>query len=141
MRHVFRLTALLALISLPANAQAAGQRVSVKGELVDTFCSVTGIMFAAGTAHHQCAVWCAAGGVPVSIKDAKGDYYMVLKIEEDDNSVANPKLVTIMTHEVTVDGELIERDGTRYLLVSKVADDKGVVNLTHEEFGVTPFGN
>ena len=130
---------LLAL--LPLAASAAGQRVTVKGELVDTFCSVTGIMFAAGTAHHQCAVWCAVGGIPVSIKDAQGNYYMVLKIEDDETNVTNPKLVTIMTHEVIVDGEMIERDGTKYLFVSKVADDKGVVNLTHEENGVTPFGN
>ena len=122
-------------------ASAAGQRITVKGELVDTFCSVTGIMFAAGTAHHQCAVWCAVGGIPVSIKDAAGNYYMVLKIEDDEANVTNPKLVTIMTHEVTVDGEMVERDGTKYLFVSKVADDKGVVNLTHEANGVTPFGN
>ena len=130
---------LLAL--LPMAASAAGQRITVKGELVDTFCSVTGIMFAAGTAHHQCAVWCAVGGIPVSIKDAAGNYYMVLKIEDDEANVTNPKLVTIMTHEVTVDGEMVERDGTKYLFVSKVADDKGVVNLTHEANGVTPFGN
>ena len=126
---------------LPNSGWAAGQRVSVKGELVDTFCSVTGIMFAAGTAHHQCAVWCAVGGVPVSIKDASGNYYMVLRVEDDDSNVAPAGLVTIMTHEVSVDGELVERDGTKYLFVSKVADDKGIVNLTHEENGVTPFGN
>ena len=126
---------------LPGSGWAAGQRVSVKGELVDTFCSVTGIMFAAGTAHHQCAVWCAVGGVPVSIKDASGNYYMVLRIEDDDSNVAAAGLVTIMTHEVSVDGELVERDGTKYLFVSKVADDKGIVNLTHEDNGVTPFGN
>lgn len=133
--------AVLAMALAPLPASAIGQRVTVKGELVDTFCSVTGIMFAAGTAHHQCAVWCAVGGVPVSIKDAAGNYYMVLRVEEDDVNVTNPRLVTIMTHEVTVDGELIERDGTKYLFVSKVADDEGIVDLTHEQYGVTPFGN
>lgn len=131
----------LMLALLPGAGHAAGRRISVRGELVDTFCSVTGIMFAAGTAHHQCAVWCAVGGVPVSIKDAAGNYYMVLKVEDDDVNVASASLVTIMTHEVTVDGELIERDGTKYLFVSKVADDQGIVNLTHEQNGVQPFGN
>ena len=131
----------LVLAAASSAAGAAGRRVQVQGEIVDTFCSVTGIMFSAGTAHHQCATWCAAGGIPVSIKDKAGAYYMVLKIEEDDVSVANPRLLTIQTHEVTVDGELIERDGVKYLLVSKVADDKGVVNLTHEQNGITPFGN
>jgi len=31
-------------------------------------------------------------------------------------------------------------DGVNYLLVDRVADDKGVVNLTHDEYGIVPFG-
>ena len=137
----FALAALLAGAAFSAPAAAQSRRVQLQGELVDTWCSVTGIMFAQGTAHHQCAVWCAVGGIPVSIKDKDGQYYMVLKVEDDDQSVANPRLVTIQTHQVTVDGELIARDGVNYLFVSKVADDAGIVDLTHEENGITPFGN
>ena len=134
---------LLALILITASASgslAEGKRVQITGEIVDTWCSITGIMFAAGTAHHQCAVWCAVGGIPVSIKTENGDHYMVLKLEDEDNSVANPTIVTIQTHEVTVDGELHERDGVKYLFVSKVADDKGIVTMTHEDYGIVPFG-
>ncbi len=123
-----------------AQNPAPGARVQIKGELVDTWCSVTGIMFSAGTAHHQCAVWCAAGGIPVSIKTAAGEYYMVLRIGEDDNSVADKSFVKIQSHEVNVDGELIERDGVKYLFVSKVLDDEGVVDLTHEQNPISPFG-
>lgn len=54
--------------------------------------------------------------------------------------MANPRLVTIAAHQVTVDGDLWQRDGVSYLLVDKVADDKGVVNLTHGEYGIVPFG-
>ena len=125
--------------TLPAAAQTS--RVQVKGEIIDTWCTVTGIMFALGTAHHQCAVWCAVGGIPVSIRTKEGAYYMVLRVEEADANVADPKFVKIQSHEVTVDGELVERDGVKYLFVSKVLDDQGVVNLTHEENGITPFGN
>jgi type 1 fimbria pilin len=124
-----------------ATAQAQGARVQVTGEIIDTFCSVSEVMFSSGTAHYQCAVWCAVGGIPVSIKDKNGDVFMILRIEEDDNNVANPKLVTIQAHEVTVDGELIKRDGVNYLLVSKVATDKGIITLTHDEHGILPFGN
>ncbi len=127
------------LVGTPSLADV--KRVQVTGEVVDTWCAVTGIMFGFGTAHHQCAVWCAIGGIPVSIRDDAGDFYMVLRIEEDDVSVANPRIVTIQTHQVTVDGDLVERDGVKYLLVSKVADDKGVINLTHDEYGIVPFGN
>lgn len=127
-------------LACPSGAEA-GQRVQVTGEIVDSWCSITGIMFAAGTAHHQCAVWCAVGGIPVSIKTADGAYYVVLRLEDDHTSVASPTIVTIQTHQVTVDGELHERDGVKYLFVSKVADDKGIVNLTHDDYGVVPFGN
>ena len=118
----------------------AAERIRVTGELVDTWCAITGIMYGFGTAHHQCAVWCAVGGIPVSIMDDAGNYYMVLKLEGDDRSVANPRIVTIQTHRVTVDGTLFERDGVKYLLVDEVADDQGIVNLTHDEYGIQPFG-
>ena len=139
-KHLLAAAVLCGAIA-PSPASAQTSRIQVKGELVDTWCSVTGIMFAAGTAHHMCAVWCAVGGIPVSIKDEAGNYYMVLRIAEDDENAANPRFVKIMSHEVSVDGELVERDGTKYLFVTRVIDDQGVVNLTHEDNGIQPFGN
>jgi hypothetical protein len=64
----------------------------------------------------------------------------VLRIEGDDTSVSNPTIVTIQTHKVTVDGDLYRRDGVNYLIVTTVADDHGIVNLTHDEYGIQPFG-
>ena len=123
-----------------APAQAAPERVTVTGEVIDSWCYVTQIMYPEGTAHHLCAVWCAAGGVPVGIKDAEGNVYMVLKYEEETDSVANPKVLEIQTHQVKVDGDLFERDGVKYLLVNEVVADEGIVNLTHDEYGIQPFG-
>lgn len=142
-RLLVRICAALALLHAAGPASAvtsAPARVTVTGEIIDTWCYVTEIMFAEGTAHHKCAVWCAVGGIPVSILGEDGNVYMVLRIEGDDTSVANPKLVTIQTHKVTVDGDLYERDGVKYLIVNQVADDQGIVNLTHEEYGIQPFG-
>ncbi|HJO69777.1 MAG TPA: hypothetical protein QF804_08855 [Rhodospirillales bacterium] len=130
---------LMAAIASAADA-AAARRVTVTGEIVDTWCYVTEIMFALGTAHHQCAVWCALGGIPVSIKDDDGNLYVILKVEGDDTSVANPGIVRIQTHKVTAEGDLYERDGVRYLIVTQVADDHGIVTLTHDEYGIQPFG-
>ncbi|MDX2307204.1 MAG: hypothetical protein NW216_03090 [Hyphomicrobium sp.] len=132
-------TAVFCAVLSPEAARA--ERIKVKGEIVDTWCSITGIMFAQGTAHFQCAVWCAVGGIPVSIRTADDQYYVVLRIADDNTSVTNPTLVTIQAHHVTVDGELFERDGVKYLFVSEVADDKGIVNITHEDYGIQPFGN
>ena len=130
----------LAVESTAGVAANAPKRVTVTGEIIDTWCYVTEIMFAEGTAHHQCAVWCALGGIPVSILGEDGNVYVVLKIEDEESNVANPRIVNIQTHKVTASGDLYERDGVRYLIVTQVADDQGIVNLTHEEYGIQPFG-
>lgn len=123
------------------SAATSPERVQVTGEIIDTWCYVTEIMGdAQGTAHHLCAVWCAIGGIPVSILGEDGQVYMVLKVESEDTNVANPTIVNIQTHKVTVDGDLYERDGVKYLFVNQVADDQGVVNLNHEDYGIIPFG-
>jgi hypothetical protein len=129
------------LSSGKAATPSPAKRVQVTGEVIETWCSVSAIMYAYGTAHHQCAAWCTAGGIPVGLKDKDGAYYMILRIEEDDSNVANPRLAHFLSHDVTVDGDLIERDGVKYLLVTKVTDDKGVVNMTHDVNGIVPFGN
>ena len=123
-----------------SQASAAAKRVTVSGEIIDTWCYVTEIMYGLGTAHHQCAVWCALGGIPVSVLGEDGAVYVVLKVEDDGTNVANSGIVKIQTHKVTVQGDLYERDGVKYLIVTKVADDLGIVNMTHEEYGVQPFG-
>lgn len=122
------------------DALAAGKRVKVSGEIIDSFCAVSGIMYGYGTAHHQCAVWCAVGGVPVGILGEDGKAYLILKVEGDDANVAPRTLVNIQTHKVTVDGELHVRDGVNYLLISQVLGDEGIVNKTHAEHGIVPFG-
>ena len=130
----------LALFTVSGAQAAAGKRVSITGEIVDTWCYVTEIMYGLGTAHHQCAVWCAVGGIPVSVLGEDGSVYVVLKVEGDDTSVANPRIISIQTHKVTVNGDLYERDGVKYLIVTQVANDEGIVNMTHEEYGIQPFG-
>lgn len=137
----FVAAACLAGAALPVQAAtAAPQRVKVTGEVIDTWCYTTEIMYARGSAHYQCAVWCAVGGVPVSVLGDDGKVYVVLRVEDDDSNVASPKVIKIQAHKVTVDGDLYDRDGVHYLFVTKVADDKGLVNLTHDEYGIQPFG-
>ncbi|CAN7644520.1 hypothetical protein LJR009_005820 [Bosea sp. LjRoot9] len=135
------LAAVLSALPLASAAAQDGKRITVTGEISDTWCTISGLMFAKGTAHHQCAIWCALGGIPVSIRDAKGELYLILKIGDDEDSASNPRIARMATHEVSVDGELLERDGVKYLLVDRIADDKGVITMTHEEYGIQPFGN
>ena len=130
-----------AMIALTLGAgPAAAERVTVTGEVIDSWCYLTEIMYPLGTAHHQCAIWCAAGGIPVGILDDDGQVYIVLKIEGDSNSVANPTVLNIQSHRVTVEGDAFERDGITYLTIDRVINDEGIVNLTADEYGIQPFG-
>ena len=131
---------LLAAGSGGTAAAATGERIKVTGEVIDTWCYITEIMFAEGSAHHQCAVWCAVGGIPVGILGDDGKIYMVLKVEDDATSVANPAILKVQSHQVTVDGDLYERDGLNYLVVNQVVSDDGIVKINHEEWGIQPFG-
>ncbi len=131
---------LLALGAGPAGA-AAGKKVTVTGEIIDSWCYLTEIMYPLGTAHHQCALWCAVGGVPVGIVDADGVVHVILEVGDEPGNVAPQGVLEIQTHKVTFEGTSIERDGMRYLLVSKLVEDQGIVNQTHEDRGIQPFGD
>ena len=145
-RLALALLFVLAMPGLAATAQAgASQRVQVTGEVIDTWCYVTEIMGASeavlGSAHHQCAVWCAAGGIPVGLLGEDGTVYMIMSLEGETTSNANPAILDIQSHQITVDGELYQRDGVNYLLIDKVVSDQGIVNRSHEDYGVIPaFG-
>ncbi|RAU23901.1 hypothetical protein CU669_02180 [Paramagnetospirillum kuznetsovii] len=127
------------VVAIPPG-RSAGHRVKLTGEVIDSWCQTTGIMYALGTAHHQCAVWCAVGGIPVGLRTQDGTLYTILKVDKDKANVANPRLLRLQTHEVSVEGDLIERDGLRYLLIDQVMDDHGIVNQTHADYAIQPFG-
>lgn len=128
------------LLGGPALA-AEGERIQVKGEIIDTWCYFSGVMGApesvVGSAHHTCALWCAAGGIPVGVLAEDGTVYMVLKWEGQAD-VTGDTLLSVQSHEIVADGILHERDGVNYLIVEKVVADNGIMNLTHEDYGVIP---
>jgi hypothetical protein len=138
-RTLLLAAAMAAGLSAPALA-AKGERIKLTGEVIDSWCYITEIMFAEGSAHHLCALWCAAGGIPVGILGDDGQVYMVLKIEGDGTSVANPAVLKIQSHQVSVDGELYRRDGINYLVVNQVLSDAGIVKINHDEYGIQPEG-
>lgn len=129
-----------AVPALAADAPAP-KRVTVTGEVIDSWCYLSEIMWALGSAHHQCAVWCAAGGVPVGILGEDEQVYIVLKMEDDPAVLENPRLMKVQTDKVTVEGDLYERDSVKYLAIDQVIDNEGIVNYSHEEFDIQPFGD
>ena len=135
--------AMLNLSIAPQVRAADGKQVTLTGEMIDTWCYVSQIMGSSaavtGTAHHVCAVWCAAGGIPVGLLNKEDNkVYMVLSFEGDDTSVANDKILNLQSHELTIKGTVFELDGLSYVNIDEVVSDNGIVNLSHERFGIVP---
>jgi len=129
------------LTTLPAYA-GDGTRIQVKGEIIDTWCYYSGVMggpdAVVGSAHHTCALWCSAGGIPVGLLAEDGTIYMVLKIGDDTQSARGDTMLKLASHEVEADGIAYERDGINYLVVAQVVSDLGIINLNHEDYGPVP---
>lgn len=132
----------LALAALVVPAAAAAEVITVKGESIDTWCYFSGVMGGAesvtGSSHHTCALWCAAGGIPVGLLAEDGTVYMVLKIGDDDHMNGGDRLLKIASHELTATGDHYVRDGVNYLVVNEIVSDEGIVNMTHEDYDIVP---
>ncbi len=131
------------MLPMPLAALAAeGERIQVRGEIIDTWCYYSGVMggpdAVTGTAHHTCALWCSAGGIPVGLLGDDGQVYMVLKIAGDDGSAGSVTQLRLASHEITADGLLYHRDGLNYLVVEEVVTDHGITKLNHEDYGSVP---
>ncbi|MEP3233734.1 MAG: hypothetical protein ABJN04_09610 [Hyphomicrobiales bacterium] len=133
---------IVAASSVSAFAATEPQRVQVSGEIMDTWCYYSGVMggqdAVVGSAHHTCAVWCAAGGIPVGLLTDEGEVYLVLEVEGSGTGDGNDTLLDIQSDRITADAMLYERDGFKYLVVEKVVSNEGITNLNHEDFGVIP---
>jgi hypothetical protein len=139
MRKLLILMASIA--ALPALA-AEGTRIQVKGEIIDTWCYYSGVMggpdAVVGSAHHTCALWCSAGGIPVGLLADDGTVYMVIKTGDDTDSARGDTLLKLASNTVEADGIAYERDGINYLVVSRVVRDLGITNRNHEDYGPVP---
>lgn len=119
----------------------AAEPVTLKGEMIDTWCYFSGVMggpdATVGTAHHTCAIWCAAGGIPVGLLTPDGDVYIVLGFEGEDPT-ASEALLDVQSAVLTVEGTAYARDGLNYLTIASVVANDGITNPSHEIFGVVP---
>lgn len=134
-------TAALLLAASPALAQS-GEAVTIRGELIDTWCYFSGVMggpdAVQGTAHHTCALWCSAGGIPVGLLAEDGTVYMILSIAGDDQSAGGQTQLELASHDITAEGMVYARDGLNYIVINSVVEDHGITNLTHLDYGVVP---
>lgn len=134
------LTTVFALAASSAFAQ--GEEVTLRGELIDTWCYFSGVMggpdAVQGTAHHTCAIWCSAGGIPVGLLAEDGTVYMILAIGGDDQSASGQTQLELASHDITASGRTFSRDGLNYLVIDSVVEDHGITNINHTDYGVVP---
>ena len=124
------------------DAAPEGKRIQIKGEIIDTWCYYSGVMggpdAVVGSAHHTCALWCSAGGIPVGLLAEDGTVYMIIKTDEDDTSNGSPTALRMAAHTIEADGMHYERDGLNYLVVNHVVSNLDIQNLTHDDYGNIP---
>ena len=116
--------------------------IEIKGEVIDTWCFFSGVMggedAVIGSAHHTCALWCAAGGIPVGVLTEDGDVYMVLKYEGQDILETNDTVMEVQSDIITARGMHYVRDGVNYIVVERVVANDGIKVLNHEDYGSVP---
>lgn len=132
----------LFMTSVTTHAATEGTRIQVTGEIMDTWCYYSGVMggeeAVVGSAHHTCAVWCAAGGIPVGLITDEGKVYLVLELEGVGTADGATTVLDLQSDRITADGVHYQRDGIDYIVVEKVTSNEGITNLNHEDFGVIP---
>lgn len=134
--------ALAAPLPAAAASPAEGETVTLTGEFIDTWCYFSGVMggpdAVVGSAHHTCAMWCSAGGIPVGLLAGDGTVYMILSIEGDDASNGGDAQFALASDTVTAEGTVWHRDGLNYLAIAKILRNDGITRLSHEDYGPVP---
>ncbi|MDJ0613077.1 MAG: hypothetical protein QNJ29_05330 [Rhizobiaceae bacterium] len=142
-----RLGAFLAVVSMamfaqPAFANTSAKLIEIKGEVIDTWCYFSGVMggedAVIGSAHHTCALWCAAGGIPVGVLTEEGEVFMVLKYQGEDVLEKTDTLMEVQSDIITAKGMHYVRDGVNYIVVENVIANDGIQVLNHEDYGSVP---
>jgi len=108
--------ALLVTATLTPAAQPKGERLTVKGEVVDMWCYLEG--GDRGPAKRECATACAKAGNPIGIVDAKGNLFVAAGLE--DHQPAQAVLIGKMNSDVTVSGTVVKKGGVQMIYIDSV---------------------
>ncbi len=93
---------------------------TLTGEVVDVFCYLSHGKEGLGKGHADCAKKCIQSGLPVALK--VGDQLYLAALASHDP--ANKTLVDFAGEQVTVHGQVLEKDGQHLISISKVEKAK-----------------
>ncbi len=112
-KSLFLSSTLLFLAVVLASPQASAQEkkhdVTLKGEIVDLMCYLD--HGGKGEKHAGCAKTCIESGGPVGLLTASGELYLVI----GEHKPMNDKLAAYAAKEVTLKGDVAERNGVKLL--------------------------
>ena len=89
---------------------------TLTGEVVDVFCYLSHGKEGLGKGHAECATKCIRSGLPVAIK-VGGQLYLAAMSSHDP---ANKQLAELAGQQVTVHGQVMEKDGQHLIAISRV---------------------
>lgn len=112
----FAVALLLFAPALAPALLAAGEAVSVKGEVVDMACYIG--HGASGPDHAKCAVKCALMGQPVGLLGSDGKVYLLVADHADGSGYEKAK--KLAGEKVEIKGEVNSKDGVNALTVNEV---------------------
>ena len=118
MRNTLLVIAMSTLLAGTAllRAQPKGERITVKGEVVDLWCYLEG--GDRGPAKKQCATACAKAGNPIGILDSAGNLYVAAGLK--DHQPAQTMLLNRMSDEVTATGTVVKKGGVQMIYIDTV---------------------
>jgi hypothetical protein len=95
----------------------AAETVTVKGEVIDTYCYA--LMGAKGESHRQCAIDCVKAGIPAGLlEEGTGKVYVLLP---DKDKAGLPKgVIDKMGRMASITGKVYTSGGSNFLTVESV---------------------
>lgn len=118
-RFTRTLTLILALVTSTPRAQAAGEDVTLKGELVDLTCYLNRPQMGKGAAHAGCARKCLGNGLPAGLLTDEGLYLLI------DHSTGNvgQEFGHLAGETLEIRGQVKNLDGMRALSIVEVVGE------------------
>ncbi len=95
----------------------AAETVTVKGELIDTYCYA--LMGAKGPSHRNCAIECVKKGIPAGLlEDGTNKVYVLLP--NKDKTGLPPAVIEKMAEKVTITGKVYSQGGSQFLTIESI---------------------
>jgi len=119
MKKAMMLSLLIALsvIFMGTMRAYAAETVTVKGELIDTYCY--SLMGAKGPSHRDCAIECVKKGIPAGLlEDGTNKVYVLLPNKDKTGLPAT--VIEKMAEKVTITGKVYSQGGSQFLTIESI---------------------